>query len=69
MITTTREDLAEKMSRIVDHGRNDALESIELGTNLHERSFCSDWQSPVKARKVGQSRDKRTRNLSTTLQN
>ena len=34
MITTTREDLAEKMSRIVDHGRNDALESIELGTNL-----------------------------------
>ena len=34
MITTTREDLAEKMSRIVDHGRNEVLESIELGTNL-----------------------------------
>ena len=34
MITTTRRDLAEKMSRIVDHGRNDKLESIEMGTNL-----------------------------------
>ena len=34
MITTTRNDLAEKMSRLVDHGRNDELESIELGTNL-----------------------------------
>jgi perosamine synthetase len=34
MITTTREDLAQKLSRLVDHGRNDALESIELGTNL-----------------------------------
>ena len=34
MITTTRVDLAEKMSRIVDHGRNKMLESIELGTNL-----------------------------------
>ena len=34
MVTTTREDLAEKMSRVVDHGRNEVLESIELGTNL-----------------------------------
>ena len=34
MITTIREDLAQKLSRLVDHGRNDALESIELGTNL-----------------------------------
>ena len=34
MITTTREDLAQKLSRLVDHGRNDALESVELGTNL-----------------------------------
>ena len=34
MITTTRQDLADKMSRIVNHGRNDALESLELGTNL-----------------------------------
>ena len=34
MITTTRTDLADKMSRIVDHGRNDKLESIEMGTNL-----------------------------------
>ena len=34
MITTTRDDLAQKLSRLVDHGRNDALESIELGTNL-----------------------------------
>ena len=34
MITTTRKDLAQRMSRLVDHGRNDALESIELGTNL-----------------------------------
>ena len=34
MITTTRTDLADKMSRIVDHGRNDNLESIEMGTNL-----------------------------------
>ena len=31
---TTRTDLADKMSRIVDHGRNDMLESIEIGTNL-----------------------------------
>ena len=34
MITTTRVDLAQKMSRVVDHGRNTKLESIELGTNL-----------------------------------
>jgi perosamine synthetase len=34
MITTTRDDLAQKLSRLVDHGRNDDLESIELGTNL-----------------------------------
>ena len=34
MITTTRPDLAEKMLRFVNHGRNDALESVELATNL-----------------------------------
>jgi len=34
MITTTRPDLAEKMLRFVDHGRNDVLESIDLATNL-----------------------------------
>ncbi len=34
MVTTTRDDLAQKLSRLVDHGRNDVLESIELGTNL-----------------------------------
>ena len=34
MITTTRAALSKKMSRIVDHGRNDQLESIEMGTNL-----------------------------------
>ena len=34
MITTTRADLAEKMSRVVNHGRNNMLESVELGTNL-----------------------------------
>lgn len=34
MITTTRPELAQRMSRLVDHGRDDALESIELGTNL-----------------------------------
>lgn len=34
MITTVRPDLAEKMSRVIDHGRNNMLESIELGTNL-----------------------------------
>ena len=34
IITTTRSDLAGKMARIVDHGRNENLESVELGTNL-----------------------------------
>ncbi len=34
MVTTTRKDLANRLSRLVDHGRDDALESIELGTNL-----------------------------------
>ncbi|NCF97834.1 MAG: aminotransferase DegT [Euryarchaeota archaeon] len=34
MITTTRADLADRMRRLVDHGRDDSLESIELGTNL-----------------------------------
>ena len=34
MITTTRKDLSQKMSRLVNHGRNENLESIELGTNL-----------------------------------
>ena len=34
MITTTRPDLAERMLRFVDHGRNDVLESIDLATNL-----------------------------------
>jgi len=34
MITTTRSDLADRMRRIVDHGRNESLESTELGTNL-----------------------------------
>jgi dTDP-4-amino-4,6-dideoxygalactose transaminase len=34
MITTTRVDLADRMRRLVDHGRDDSLESIELGTNL-----------------------------------
>ena len=34
MLTTTRPDLTEKMLRFVNHGRNDALESVELATNL-----------------------------------
>ena len=34
MITTTRPDLAERMLRHVNHGRNNALESLELATNL-----------------------------------
>ncbi len=34
MITTTRKDLAERMNRLINHGRDDTLESIELGTNL-----------------------------------
>ena len=34
MITTTRPELADRMRRLVDHGRDDSLESIELGTNL-----------------------------------
>jgi len=34
MITTTRPEYSEKLKRLVDHGRNDTLESIELGTNL-----------------------------------
>ena len=34
MITTTRIDLAEKMNRLINHGRDETLQSIELGTNL-----------------------------------
>ena len=34
MITTTRAYLAYRMRRLVDHWRDDSLESIELGTNL-----------------------------------
>lgn len=34
MITTTLPELAERMNRLVDHGRDDTLESVELGTNL-----------------------------------
>ena len=34
MVTTTRPELAERLHRLVDHGRDDTLESIELGTNL-----------------------------------
>ena len=34
MITTTIPKLAERLNRLVDHGRDDTLESIELGTNL-----------------------------------
>ena len=34
MITTTIPDLAERMEMIVNHGRNDTLESVELGTNM-----------------------------------
>ena len=29
-----RQELAERMKRLVDHGRDDSLESVELGTNL-----------------------------------
>ena len=34
MICTTKPDLADKLDRIVNHGRNQNLESIELGTNM-----------------------------------
>ena len=34
MVTTTRPELAERLKRLVDHGRDDTLESVELGTNL-----------------------------------
>ena len=34
MITTTRPEFSERLKRLVDHGRNDTLESVELGTNL-----------------------------------
>ena len=34
MICTTRPELADKLDRIVNHGRNQNLESIELGTNM-----------------------------------
>tara|TARA_B110001452_G_C15238449_1_gene428793 strand:+ start:310 stop:1362 length:1053 start_codon:yes stop_codon:yes gene_type:complete len=34
MVTTTKPELAERLKRLVDHGRNDSLESVELGTNL-----------------------------------
>ena len=35
MITTTRADLADRMRRLVDHGRDDSLESIELLSLIH----------------------------------
>tara|TARA_B100000767_G_scaffold147207_1_gene138698 strand:+ start:460 stop:1512 length:1053 start_codon:yes stop_codon:yes gene_type:complete len=34
MVTTTKPELAERLKRLVNHGRNDTLESVELGTNL-----------------------------------
>lgn len=34
MICTTKPELAEKLHRIINHGRNQSLESIELGTNI-----------------------------------
>ena len=34
MVTTTRPEFAERLKRLVDHGRDDTLESVELGTNL-----------------------------------
>ena len=34
MICTIKADLADKLDRIVNHGRNQNLESIELGTNM-----------------------------------
>ncbi len=34
MVTTTKPELADRLRRLVDHGRDDSLESVELGTNL-----------------------------------
>ncbi len=34
MVTTIREELSTRLRRIIDHGRSDMLEAVELGTNL-----------------------------------
>ena len=61
MITTTRPDLAQRMSRLVDHGRDDALESIELGTNLR-MSEVSAAIGRIQLKHLGDWINKRKRN-------
>lgn len=61
MITTTRDDLAHKLSRLVDHGRNDALESIELGTNLR-MSEVSAAIGRIQLKHIGEWTTKRREN-------
>ena len=34
MVTTTRTEYADRLKRLIDHGRSDDLEAMELGTNL-----------------------------------
>ena len=63
MITTTRKDLADRMRRIVDHGRDDSLESVELGTNLRMSEVCAAI-GRVQLRRIDSWVSKRNQNAS-----
>ena len=66
MITTTRPDLADRMRRLVDHGRDDSLESIELGTNLR-MSEVSAAIGRVQLKHIDEWTSKRRRNASKLI--
>lgn len=72
MITTTRTDLADRMRRLVDHGRDDSLQSIELGTNLRmsevsaaigriQLKHIDDWTTKRRVNASTLSHDTKTR--------
>ncbi len=72
MITTTVPELAERMNRLVDHGRDDTLESVELGTNLRmgevsaaigrvQLKHLDDWISKRRANSESINHETKTR--------
>lgn len=63
MITTTVPDLAERLHMIVNHGRTDTLESVELGTNLR-MSEVSAAIGRVQLKHIEKWIDKRRENAS-----
>ncbi len=68
MITTTRTDLADRMRRLVDHGRDDSLQSIELGTNLR-MSEVSAAIGRIQLKHIDDWTTKRRANASTLSHN